>query len=90
MDREGKIVARTESFQVFVSYDEAQQLLKVFKVLKKVGPWKESRESAMRLEEELKMVRRDIGYEPFGGKQIFLSPTDYNFLMDVMAAEGIR
>ncbi|KKN01449.1 hypothetical protein LCGC14_1127750 [marine sediment metagenome] len=83
-------MARQEGQVVYITFDEAKQLIPIFQELKRIGPWKEARESAMRLEQEMKMVRGDIEYKPFGGKQMFLNSTDHNFLMDVMSAQELR
>ena len=67
---------------VIVSWKEAQKLLPIFQRLKK-HEWREVRESAARLYEELKDVRNQE-YEPLGGKQIFLKGRDYEFMQDAL------
>ena len=69
---------------VYVTYEEAQRLRPVFKQLVRKAPWKEARESASRILEELSLVRKGVEYEPLEGKQIILQPIDYEFLTDVM------
>ena len=75
---------------VFITYEEAQRLKPVFRQLVKEAPWKEARESAARILEELSFVRKDVDYSDLGGKQLLLQPTDYSFLMDVMDQTEIR
>jgi len=69
---------------VYVTYQEAQKLVPFFKHTKIHGPWKEIRESSGRILRELENVR-SIDYSPLRGDQIFLSDTDYEFLIDALA-----
>jgi len=72
---------------VFVSYKEAQRLIPLFKHVSKYGPYEEARDSAKRILQDLELVRGDIGYEPFGGRQVILrSVRDREFLEDAIAA----
>lgn len=57
---------------VYVSYEEAQELLPTFRYLKERGPRKEVRLDASAIVRELEMVD-DREYSKTGGKQIFLS-----------------
>jgi hypothetical protein len=67
---------------VVMSYAEAQALIPVFRSFKP-HEWKDVRESATRIVNELAQVE-DYDYKFLGGKQIFLSDKDYEFLQDVM------
>lgn len=69
---------------VYVSYEEAQRLLPVFRYLAKYGPWKEVRDGAKVFVRELGLVR-PIDYA-LGGDQIFLSEHQYEFFLDVKAS----
>ena len=76
---------------VYITYEEAKKLGPIFRRLKEEAPWKEARESAGRILEELGRVRGDVEYEPSGGKQIFLGKgIDYDFLMDVINQMELR
>lgn len=72
---------------VYVTYQEAQKLRPFFGYARKYGPYKEARESAMRIFQELENVRQ-IDYSPLRGHQIFLSPNDYEFFIDALGAMG--
>ena len=75
---------------IFVTYEEATRLKPVFRRLAKEAPWKEARESARRILEELGDVR-DVDYKPLSGKQIFLDKDiDMEFLLDVMNQLELR
>ena len=67
---------------VYVSYEEAQQLIPVFEYYVKQGPWKEVRKDASGILLALRDVR-DVDYRPLGGQQIFLTEEQYDFLSDV-------
>lgn len=69
----------------FVSYSEAQALIPFFRAAARGGPWRESRESAGRILQELELVR-DRDYSPLKGRQvIFSKEEDKDFLLDVLA-----
>jgi hypothetical protein len=69
---------------VYVGYEEAQRLIPYFTYAKKEAPFKEVRESAIRLFEELHLVR-PIQYD-LGGKQVVLSEKDYDYFVDAQNA----
>lgn len=72
----------------FVTYEEAQKLIPVFKYAQKHGPWKEVRESASRILEKLESVRT-VDYSPLKGYQMLLKEEDYEFYLDALdVAEG--
>lgn len=74
---------------IYVSYIQAQRLIPVFKHVVKHGPYREARESAKRILQELKLVRGDISYDPLAGRQVILrAETDRDFLRDAIAAIG--
>lgn len=76
---------------VYLTDEEARKLKPIFRKLAKEAPWRDARESARRLLQELEMVREDISYEPLSGKQIILeSSVDYDFLTDVMQEMELR
>lgn len=75
---------------VYVTYEEAQRLQPVFRQLRQEAPWKEARESASRILEELSFVKKDVDYSTEGGKQLFLQNVDYDFLMDVITQLELR
>ena len=72
---------------MWVTYEEAQRLIPFFRYSKKHGPYKEARESAGRILEELENVRQ-IDYSPLRGHQIFLKESDYEFYIDSLGAMG--
>jgi len=70
---------------MYVSYEEAQKLIPIFKHVAKHGPYKEARASARRILQELELVRGDISYAPLSGCQIILrSEEDKDFLRDAL------
>lgn len=69
---------------VYVPYEEAQHLIPIFAYYVKEGPWKEVRSDAGSILTELRDVR-NIDYSPLGGKQVFLSESQYEFFQDVRA-----
>jgi len=70
---------------VYVSYAQAQTLIPIFKHVAKSGPYKEAKESAKRILQELDLVRGDINYEPLAGRQVILrSEDDRDFLRDAI------
>ena len=73
----------------YITYEEAQRLKPVFRGLVREAPWKEARESASRILEELSLVKKGVDYS-MGGKQMLLQPIDHSFLMDVMDQTEIR
>ena len=74
---------------IYVSYAQAQRLIPIYKHIIEHGPYKEAKESAKRILQELKMVRGDISYEPLEGRQVILrSELDRDFLMDSLAVIG--
>ena len=74
---------------VFITYDEAQRLIPFFRRAKKEGPWKEARESAGRILEELRNARLDVDYAPSRGHQTILNDIDYEFLTEVLNLPGM-
>lgn len=69
---------------VYVSYDEARSMLPFFiAAANRPGVDPEAKAAAIRIKRELEMVRKDVGYEPFNGKQIFLQPRDKQWFLDV-------
>lgn len=75
---------------MYISYAQAQKLIPVFRHVVKYGPYKEARESAKRILQELELVRGDISYDPLRGRQIFLrSENDRDFLRDAIEAIGV-
>lgn len=72
---------------MYVSYQEAQALIPVFKWIAKQGPYKEAKESAKRILPELELVRGDISYSPLAGRQVILRvEDDRSFLSDAIAS----
>lgn len=67
---------------VYVSYEQAQQLIPVFQQLRGMADWKDMRFDAAKIIGELESVR-NIEYR-LGGQQIFLTPTQYSFFKDVI------
>ena len=75
---------------MYVSYAQAQRLIPLMQHVAKNHEWKEARESAKRILQELELVRGDISYDPLEGRQIFLrSENDRDFLRDSIEALGI-
>ena len=68
-------------YPVYVSYEEAQQLIPVFEYYAKQGPWKEVRTSASGILRELRDVR-DINYSPLRGQQIMLTEDQKDLYLD--------
>lgn len=74
---------------MYVSYAQAQKLIPLMQYVAKAHEWKEARESAKRILQELELVRGDISYDPLSGRQIFLrSENDRDFLRDSIEATG--
>jgi len=72
---------------MYVSFAEAQRLIPILKHVAKYGPYKEAKESAKRILQELELVRRDISYDPLAGRQVILrSENDRDFLRDAIEA----
>lgn len=69
---------------VYVSFEEAQKLLSIFRHLAKHGQWAELRRQARTLIGKLGVVR-PIDYV-LGGEQIFLSEKEHEFFLDVRGA----
>lgn len=70
---------------VYVSYAQAQKLIPIMEHVAKQGPYKEAKESAKRILQELRMVRGDISYKPLEGRQVILrSEDDRDFLRDAI------
>lgn len=70
---------------VFISYDEAQQIIPFFKTVVKNPPYKEAREPARRILAELELVR-SIDYSPLRGRQVILrSESDRDWLLEVLS-----
>ena len=70
---------------VFISYDEAQKLIPFFKAVAKSSPYKEAREPARRILQELELIR-DLDYSPLRGSQVILRrEEDKDWLLDVLA-----
>ncbi len=65
---------------VYISYEEAQQLIPVFEYIKRYGPHKDSRVDSDALLKELRMVRSNTDYEPMGGRQLWLTERLYEAL----------
>ena len=75
---------------MYVSYAQAQRLIPLMQQIAKNHEWKEVRESAKRILQELELVRGDISYDPLSGRQIFLrSENDRDFLRDSIEALDI-
>ena len=75
----------------WVTRSEARQLVPVLQKLRKEGPWKEARESAFRLLNDLEYIARRPGEGTTSrGYQMVLSDTDYGFLLDIMNVYSIR
>lgn len=72
---------------VYVSYEEAQQLIPTFEYLKWQGPRKDVRADSDALLKELKMVRQNVDYGSLGGRQIWLTEHLYDLLESVSRAE---
>lgn len=67
----------------FITYEEASRLKPFFREAKKSAPYREARESAGRISEELGRVR-NVDSSPFRGHQLVLSGVDMRFLRDTM------
>lgn len=74
---------------IYVSHEEARSLMPFFEAASRSAPYEEAKSSAMRILRELRSVRGDVKYEPFGGKQIFLNPVDRAWLEEVMNSFGL-
>ena len=71
---------------IYVSYEQARKLIPIMKQIAETHQWRETRESAKRLLQELKLVRGDISYDPLAGRQVILrSELDRNFLKDALS-----
>jgi len=70
---------------MYVTYEEAQRLIPFFRYAKVHGPYREARESAGRILEELESAKQ-IDYSPFRGHQMFLKEDDYEFFIDSLGA----
>jgi len=68
---------------IFITVEEARKLKPIFENLREIAPWKDAKESASRILMELRHIK-DIDYSPFPGQQVFLSPVDYRFYLDVL------
>jgi len=66
---------------VYVSYEEAQKLIPIFRYYTHEASWKDVRSDASRILKELRDVR-NISYR-LGGQQIFLTEEQYRFFNDV-------
>lgn len=77
---------------MYVSYDEAQKLIPFFQVASQDKTYgAEAMESARRILAELRLVRGDITYHTPKGRQIILrNERDKEFLIDTIAALGVR
>ena len=72
---------------MYVSYEDARRLIPFFKHASDKGPYREARESAKRILQELELVRGDISYAPLAGRQVFLRvEDDRSFLRDAIAS----
>lgn len=73
---------------IYITWEEAQELKRVLKELKRTAPWKEARESAGRVYEEVRNVRK-TDYSPLPGYQLILAEGDMGFLKSIMKVYGI-
>ena len=70
---------------IFISYQDAQALLPFFRHAAERGPYREARESAKRIIQELELVRGDVSYAPLSGRQVILRvEDDRDFLRDAL------
>ncbi len=76
-----------ESRFAWVTYEEAQKLIPLFKWAKEDGPTKPSKESAGRILKELQVVKNQ-SYKPFKGYQLLIEPRDWEFFQD-MSSVGL-
>ena len=76
------VLEKTRKRVVYVTYEEAQKLIPIFRYYAEKGPWREVRRDAESILTELQMVRPK-SYAPLSGRQIFLSESEYNFFLDV-------
>lgn len=67
---------------VYVSYGEAQKLIPIFEYYAREGQWKDLRQDARFILEELRGAR-SVDYSPLPGYQMFLSKEQYEFFNDV-------
>ena len=71
----------------YVSYEEAQKLIPLFEYYAQKGQWKEVRQDAKAILEELRFVR-SIDYSPLPGNQVVLTSDQYKFLDEVRGEVG--
>ena len=67
----------------YVTYDEAQKLIPVFKSIRDFGPYKEARDSGGRILRDLQFVR-PLDYGVAKGHQLMLHDRDYEFFTEVL------
>jgi len=70
---------------MYISYEDAQKVIPFFKAAVENAPFKEAKESANRILQEIKFVRGDVKYT-LGGYQVFLIPSDKDFYIDALNA----
>jgi len=76
-------MARDEIHTAFISYEQAQKLIPVFRWYIKNAPWRTARHDASVIIMELENVR-NIDYSPLPGYQLIVSERQLEFLHDVM------
>lgn len=74
---------------LYITHEDANRLIPFFEAAVRSAPYEAAKASAIRILRELRSVRSDVEYEPFGGKQIFLNPTDRAWLEEVMETLGM-
>lgn len=75
---------------MFLTYEEAQLLLPIFRQLSTREYPREMRMAASRIVEKLRRVREDVDYRDTGGEQICLKERDFGLLSDVLEMVGVR